>query len=108
MQSGTWAFVVRRVIFLVPLLLGLSLVMFGLVHAAPGDAAVAMMGPQAAANPQYLEQARKNLGLDQPLPVQYAKWVGNLARGDLGTAYTFNNKPVLALIFERLGASVTL
>ena len=108
MQSGTWAYLTRRVVFLIPLLFGLSVVMFVLVHAAPGDPATALMGPQAAANPQYLEQARKNLGLDRPLPVQYAVWAGNLLRGDFGTAYTFNRKPVLTLIGERFWGTLQL
>jgi peptide/nickel transport system permease protein len=101
-------FIVRRFIFLIPLLVGLSLVMFVLIHAAPGDPALAMMGPQAAANPQFLEQARENLGLNEPLPVQYARWAGNLIRGDFGTAYTFNRKPVLTLIGERFWGTVQL
>jgi peptide/nickel transport system permease protein len=67
-----------------------------------------MMGPQAAANPEYVEQARRNLGLDQPLPVQYLRWLGQLVRGDLGTAATFNNKPVLTLIGERFWGTVQL
>jgi peptide/nickel transport system permease protein len=103
-----WAFVARRVVFLIPLMFGLSLVMFALIHAAPGDPALAMMGPQAAANPQFLEQTRVNLGLNEPLPVQYARWVGKLVRGDFGTAYTFNRKPVLGLIGERVWGTVQL
>jgi peptide/nickel transport system permease protein len=103
-----WAFVARRVVFLIPLMFGLSLVMFALIHAAPGDPALAMMGPQAAANPQFLEQTRVNLGLNEPLPVQYARWAGKLVRGDFGTAYTFNRKPVLSLIGERVWGTVQL
>jgi len=108
MRSGIWPFVARRVLFLVPLLLGLSVIMFGLIHAAPGDPVIALLGPQAAANPQFIEQARRNLGLDQPLPVQYLRWLGHLLRGDLGTAATFNNKPVLTLIGERFWGTVQL
>jgi len=108
MHSGIWPFVARRVLFLVPLLLGLSIIMFGLIHAAPGDPVIALLGPQAAANPQFIEQARRNLGLDEPLPVQYLRWLGKLVRGDLGTAATFNNKPVLTLIGERFWGTVQL
>jgi peptide/nickel transport system permease protein len=101
-------FIIRRFLFLIPLLVGLSVVMFVLIHAAPGDPAVAMMGPQAAANPQFLEQARKNMGLDQPLPVQYLRWLERLLHGDFGIAYTFNKKPVLTLIGERFWGTVQL
>ncbi|HEY8445669.1 MAG TPA: ABC transporter permease [Thermomicrobiales bacterium] len=108
MQSGTWAYLTRRAIFLVPLLIGLSILMFALIHAAPGDPALAMMGERAAANPQYVEQVRKNLGLDKPLPVQYFIWMRNLLQGDFGTAYTFGNKPVLDLIGERFWSTIQL
>ncbi|CAN5742999.1 oligopeptide ABC transporter permease AppB [soil metagenome] len=108
MPAGTWTYMARRVLYLIPLLIGLSMIMFALIHAAPGDPALAMMGERGAANPQFLEQARKNLGLDQPLPVQYVKWVGNMLRGDFGTAYTFGNKPVLELIGSRLWSTVSL
>lgn len=108
MQSGIWAYMARRAVSLVPLVVGLSIVVFLLIQAAPGDPAVAMMGEQAARNPAYLEQARKNLGLDDPLPVQYLKWAGNILQGDFGTAYTFNRKPVLDLIGERFWATIQL
>jgi peptide/nickel transport system permease protein len=108
MNSGVWAYMARRVLMLIPLLLGLSLLMFTLIQAAPGDPVLAMMGERAASNPQYVEQARANLGLDDPLPVQYVRWVGNLVQGDFGTAYTFNNKPVLTLIGERFWSTVQL
>lgn len=101
-------FIVRRFVFLIPLLFGLSVVMFVLIYAAPGDPVVAMMGPQAAANPQFVEQARENLGLNEPLPMQYARWVGRLLHGDFGVAYTFNRKPVLTLIEERFWGTVQL
>lgn len=108
MNSSVWAYIARRTIFLIPLLIGLSLVMFILVRLAPGDPATAMLSPQAAANPEYLEQTRKNMGLDKPLPLQYLIWLGNLATGDFGTAYAFNGKPVLDLIGERFWGTVQL
>ncbi|MDQ3168029.1 MAG: ABC transporter permease, partial [Chloroflexota bacterium] len=108
MASGTTAYLARRGLFLIPLLIGLSMLMFGLIHAAPGDPVVAMLGERGASNPQFVEQARINLGLDKPLPVQYAYWLKNIVRGDLGTAYTFNGKPVLSLIGERFWGTVQL
>jgi peptide/nickel transport system permease protein len=109
MQSGIWAYLARRAIFLVPLLLGLSVLMFLLIHAAPGDPVLAMMGERAASNPTYVEQTRKNLGLDKPLPVQYVYWLRRIVlHGDLGKAYTFNNKPVMTLIGERFWSTVQL
>jgi peptide/nickel transport system permease protein len=95
------------VLLLLPLLIGLTIVMFALIHLAPGDPVRAFVGEQQN-DLAFLEQTRKNLGLDQPLLVQYARYLGNLLRGDFGTAYTFNSKPVLTLIMERIGATVVL
>ena len=101
MSSSLLAYIVRRIIFLIPLLFGLSVIMFSLIHAAPGDPVTAMMGERAAANPQYVEQRRAQLKLDKPLPVQYLYWVKGLLKGDFGKAYTFNRAPVLTLIGQR-------
>src|SRR3712207_2666833 len=106
-MANIGSYMLRRVLLLIPLLLGLSIVMFSLIHLAPGDPALAFVSEQNS-SADFIEQTRKNMGLDKPLPVQYAIWLGKIVRGDLGTAYTFNRKGVLPLIFERLGASVTL
>lgn len=108
MGGSIWAYTARRLIFLIPMLLGLSLVMFILLRLAPGDPAVSMLSPQAAVNEQYLEQTRKNMGLDRSLPMQYLIWIRNLATGDFGTAYSFNGKPVLELIGGRVWGTVQL
>jgi peptide/nickel transport system permease protein len=91
----------------IPLLLGLTILMFALIHLAPGDPVRAFIS-EPNVDPAFIEQARHNLGLDQPLPVQYVKYIGRLVRGDFGTAYTFNSRPVLSLILSRLGATVLL
>jgi peptide/nickel transport system permease protein len=108
MPPGIWSYLIRRTLILIPLMIGLSIIMFALIHAAPGDPIVAMMGPTAASNPTYVEQARANLGLDQSLPQQYITWLTNLLHGDFGTAYTFGNKPVIDLIGDRLWNTVVL
>lgn len=103
-----WAYTVRRLVFLIPLLIGLSLVMFILLRAAPGDPALTMLSPQAAVNEEILNQTRKNMGLDKPLPMQYLIWMGNLLKGDFGTAYAFNGRSVLSLIGDRVWGTVQL
>src|SRR5215218_8985481 len=109
MQNGVWAYLARRALFLVPLLVGLSMLMFLLIQSAPGDPVLAMMGERAASNPTYVEQTRKNLGLDKPLPIQYLYWLRRIVlHGDLGKAYTFNNKPVMTLIGERFWTTIEL
>ncbi len=102
------AYMARRVLLLFPLMLGLSILMFVLIHAAPGDPLLALVGPQAATNPKIMEQARENYGLNDSLPVQYINWLGNVLRGDLGRSYSFNNTPVLQLVLDRMWATVQL
>jgi peptide/nickel transport system permease protein len=107
LTAETRAYLARRVLLLVPLLIGLTLVVFTMIHLAPGDPAAAFVSEQAL-DPQVLAQIHKNLGLDQPLPVQYAIWLSHVARLDFGTAYTFNQKPVIELIGDRLPATLAL
>jgi len=108
MTSATVAYLARRVILLVPLMLGLSILMFGLIQAAPGDPVLALVGTQGAGNPAILERARENYGLTDPLPIQYVRWLGKLLQGDFGRSYAFNNTPVLELIGQRIGATIQL
>ena len=106
-MSQTQAYIARRTLLVLPLLLGLSAIIFLLVHLAPGDPALAFVSEQNN-DPEVLAQIRSDLGLDQPLPVQYAKWLGNIVQGDFGTAYTFNSKPVLTLIKERAWPTIQI
>ena len=106
-MSGTQAYVVRRSLLVLPLLVGLSMIIFLLVHLAPGDPALAFVSEQNN-DPEVLAQIRSDLGLDQPIPVQYAKWLGQIVQGNFGTAYTFNSKPVLKLIQERAWPTVQI
>ena len=107
MSPENRAYIARRVLLLLPLLVGMTLIIFTMIHLAPGDPALAFVSEQSL-DPEALAQVRKNLGLDQPLPVQYAIWISHVARLDFGTAYTFNQKPVIELIVERLPATVVL
>jgi peptide/nickel transport system permease protein len=100
-------YILRRIVLLFPLLVGLTLIVFTMIHLAPGDPALAFVSEQAV-DKDVIAQVRKNLGLDQPLPLQYAIWIGHVARFDFGTAYTFNQTPVIELIEQRLPATLTL
>jgi peptide/nickel transport system permease protein len=107
MSSENRAYILRRIVLVVPLLLGLTLIIFTMIHLAPGDPAAAFVSEQSI-DPAVIAQVRKNLGLDQPLPVQYAIWLAHVAHLDFGTAYTFNQEPVIKLIEERLPATLVL
>lgn len=101
------SYIIRRILLVFPLLIGLSIIIFLLVHLAPGDPALAFVSEQNN-DPEVLAQIRKDLGLDEPLPVQYVKWLGHIVQGDFGTAYTFNNTPVLRLIGDRAWPTIQI
>jgi len=92
------AYLLRRLLTSLIVLLLLSVGVFALVRLIPGDVATAMLG--TAYTPEAAERIRQEQGLDRPLPVQYALWIGRVAQGDLGT--TAGGQPVA----ERIGASL--
>jgi peptide/nickel transport system permease protein len=100
-----WLMVLRRLALAVPSLFGVVIVTFLLARALPGDPAAYFAGP--AATREAIEQVRAKLGLDRPLPVQFVRYVSDLARGDLGVSLT-TGQPVAAEIRTRLPASAEL
>lgn len=99
------SFVWKRVLGTVPSLIGVVIFTFLLSHALPGDPAAYFAGP--AANPESIAQIRAKLGLDRPLMEQFFHYVGDLLKGDLGTALT-TGQPVLHDLLTRLPASLEL
>lgn len=95
----------RRLSSLVPVLIGLSLVVFAFVRALPGGPAEALLGERA--NPTSRAQLERQLGLDQPLHVQYVGYLRTVARGDLGVSVR-SRRPVLDELQERFPATVEL
>ena len=95
----------KRLATAIPSLIGVVIVTFLLTRVLPGDTAAYFAGP--AATPQAVEEVRKKLGLDKPLPQQFADYVKDLARGDLGTSLT-TGQPVAKDIASRLPASAEL
>jgi peptide/nickel transport system permease protein len=95
----------RRLATIVPTVLGVVLLVFGFLHAVPGDPVEIMLGESAS--PVELATTRHALGLDRPLPEQLVTFVGRLARGDLGTSIAFR-APVARVIRERLPATIVL
>jgi peptide/nickel transport system permease protein len=98
-------YVVRRLLLLVPVLLGVSIIIFMVLHLAPGDPAEIMLGSQATQ--ADLERLRAELGLTQPLHVQYVHWLGLVARGDLGRSI-WMKRPVLGEVLTRFKATLVL
>jgi peptide/nickel transport system permease protein len=98
-------FLVRRVLLMLLILFGVSLITFSLAYLIPGDPAREMAGPRASL--AVVQQIRHDLGLDEPVPLQYLQYLGRLAHGDLGTSWMFT-RPVGQAIMERLPATLLL
>ncbi|KPF58568.1 ABC transporter permease [Rhizobium sp. AAP116] len=99
------AYILKRLIALVPVLFGLSIIVFLVMALIPGDTATAILG--AYATPENVERINRDLGLDQPLFQQYLVWIGNVLQGDFGRSYALN-RPVLDEVLERFGATLIL
>jgi peptide/nickel transport system permease protein len=98
-------FILRRLALAVPVVILSSLVVFLLIQLIPGDPARVLAGPDASA--EVVAAVREDMGLDQPLPVQYIIWAGRVLEGDLGRSFT-SKVPVADLIRQRVGATVEL
>ena len=98
-------YVVRRVLRAISTLLGTTLIIFVLVRVVPANPAVTIAGPKA--DPETLAAIRKDLGLDDPLVVQYGRYLGRLVRGDLGRSY-MTGRRVADVIAERVPATAWL
>src|SRR5215470_1727840 len=97
-----------RLLQLVPVWLLLSIFVFAIVHALPGDAIDALVPPDAASNPATRAALEKELGLDKPIYVQYAKWLEKIVlHGDFGRSIT-TRRTIGVEIFQRLPATIYL
>jgi len=101
-----WAYVLQRLIVLIPILLVVSVLIFSIIHLIPGDPAVAMLGTEAA-DPELLDAMRHKMGLDRPLYVQYSLWLQRVLAGDFGQSIS-SGKTVMELLLERYPFTVEL
>lgn len=103
------AYALRRVVLMVPTLLGLSFIAFGLANLAPGDPAQQYLTRvlNQPASQEEIERVREELGLDRPLAVQYVDWLGDALRGDLGVSYA-TRRPVTTEIAHRVPYTLQL
>lgn len=98
-------YVVRRLLYAVPIAIGVTFIVFSLVHIAPGDPISAILPSEASQ--EMVDQARKEFGLDKPLIVQYAIWLGHAARGNLGTSIG-SGRPVATEVAGAVGNTAIL
>lgn len=99
------AYALRRLLALIPVLFGLTVIVFLIMALIPGDPATAILGSYAT--PENVEKLNRDLGLDRPIWEQYVIWLGNMLQGDFGRSYSLN-RPVIDEVLERFGATLIL
>ncbi|SDE15274.1 ABC transporter permease [Limimaricola pyoseonensis] len=98
-------YILRRLLSAVPVLLGITVIVFLIMALIPGDPATAILGSYAT--PENVARINRELGLDAPLWRQYLIWLGNMLQGDFGQSFALN-RPVLDEVLERFGATLIL
>lgn len=98
-------YIIRRLLSAIPVIFGLTIIVFLIMAMIPGDPALAILG--AYATPENVEKINRDLGLDKPLVQQYLIWLSNMLRGDFGRSYSLN-RPVIDEVLERFGATLIL
>jgi len=98
-------YIMRRLVSLIPVLIGVSIVVFALIRMIPGDPVVVMLGDRA--RPEQIERVREEMGFNRPIAVQYLEWMGRVVRGDLGTSI-INRTPVMTELRQRLAATLEM
>lgn len=98
-------YVIKRLMAVIPVLLGLTVIVFSILAFLPGDPATAILGPYAT--PENVERLNRQLGLDKSPAQQYLIWLGNILQGDFGRSYSLN-RPVLDEVLERFSATLIL
>jgi peptide/nickel transport system permease protein len=100
-------YVTRRLLQMIPLMLGISVIMFALIQSAPGGPEAMFLESGRFIDPTLIESYRQRLGLDQPIYIQYFKWLGAAVTGDFGLSFS-TSRPVSQMIAERLPATLEL
>jgi len=100
-----WVFILRRLFYAVPILLGVSMLVFALIHLAPGDVVDMLVPPEVPR--EVADLLRRRFALDQPLHIQYLAWLSRFLVGDLGISF-FTNRPVADELFGALQNTLML
>jgi peptide/nickel transport system permease protein len=100
--------VVRRLLMMIPLLLGITLLSFAVIHLAPGEPTDLQTQLNPEVSVELKERLRAQYDLDKPLLVQYGKWLGRLARLDFGNSFAQDRRPVAGKIAERLPITILI
>ena len=100
-------YIISRLLIAVVTLLGMSIVIFVLMRLAPGDIVDILFASAGYVNPAAKQEISQELGLDQPVLVQYSRWLADLARGDLGKSYRYD-LPAWQIVKPRIPVTVEL
>src|SRR5205814_9336058 len=100
-----WSYIARRLLYAVPILLGVSMLVFALIHLAPGDVVDLLVPPEVPRD--VADALRRRFALDEPVYIQYLAWLGRLLVGDLGISF-FTNRPVSDELFSALANTLML
>jgi peptide/nickel transport system permease protein len=98
-------FIIQRFIHALTILFGVSILVFTLVEIAPGDAVDGLIKPEQQVTPEYKEQLRRQLGLDDPAPIRYVRWLGRAVTGDFGYSLS-SRKPISEMIGTRIAPTL--
>src|SRR5216117_1134710 len=104
-MASPWIYAARRLALAIPLLLGMSVLVFGLMRFVPGDPAVVVLGYKAT--PEGVRALREAFHLDEPVVAQYLRWLAGVARGDFGLDFR-QNEPIGRMILDRLPVTIEL
>jgi ABC-type dipeptide/oligopeptide/nickel transport system permease component len=100
-------YLIKRLVLAVPVLFGVSIAVFLMMHLIPGDPALAMLRGQPTVTPEDIDRVRHQMGLDDPIPVQYLKYIGRVLQGDFGESVKAH-RPVLTMIREQAWPTIQL
>ena len=101
-------YLIKRLLLLIPLMLGITLITFTVIHVAPGEPVEMQMAMNPKVGKETRDRLKKFYGLDRPLHIQYLDWVGKLARLDLGRSFSPDNRLVVDKIKESLKITIPL
>lgn len=98
-------YILKRLLSMIPAVFVVSVVIFLIIHLTPGDPAAVMLGDQA--DPEAIAALREALGLNDPLPVQYLRWLGGVLQGDLGQSL-YSDESMISMLLSHLGPTLSL
>jgi len=102
------AYLAKRLLLMIPLLIGITLISFVVIHLAPGEPTDLQTDLNPKASAEMRERLRERYDLDKPLHVQYGKWLGRLVQLDFGESFSQDRRPVFDKIVERLPVTILI